>query len=299
MTPMTRFLQLMVSGFSMGMVYALIAIGFVIILKCSQAFNIAQGHFVMIGGYIGFALLVTFGLPLWAALPAAIAMASIMGLLIERLTLRPLVGQPVLAVIMMTIALGFCVLEGLVDLLWGGAYVSYSGRLPTIALWIGAVYVPPSTIISVILAIIMVVALMLFFRYSKIGLIIRATAEEEQVAQCAGIRVTTVYAISWIIACVTGVVAGILLGGTTGVAPSLANMGLTAFAVVLLGGADSLGGAILAGIIVGVAENVAAGYLDTLLHTSGLAGIFPFILMIIVLTIRPSGLFGTRRIERI
>jgi len=283
----------------MGMVYALIAIGFVTILKCSKAFNIAQGHFVMIGGYIGFALLVTFGLPLWAALLAAIAMAVIMGLLIERLTLRPLVGQPVLAVIMMTIALGFCVLEGLAILLWGGAYLSYQGRLPTIALWIRGVYVPPSTIISIILAIVMVAILMLFFRYSKTGLTMRATAEDEQVAQCAGIRVTTVYALSWIIASVTAVVAGLLLGGTYGVAPSLADIGLKALAVVLLGGADSLGGAILAGIIVGITENIAAGYLDPLLGTSGLASIFPFILMIIVLIIRPSGLFGTRRIERI
>jgi branched-chain amino acid transport system permease protein len=300
MTPMTHFLQLVVSGFSIGMVYALIAIGFVIILKCSQVFNIAQGHFVMIGGYIGFALLVTFGLPLWAALPAAIAMAIIMGLLIERLTLRPLVGQPVLAVIMMTIALGFCVLDGVVVLLWGGEYKSYSGRLPTIALHIGAVYVPPSTVISVILAIVVVTILMLFFRYSKIGLTMRATAEDEQVAQCAGIRVTTVYALSWMIAAVTGVVAGILLGGTSGAAPSLADMGLKAFAVVLLGGADSLGGAIIAGIIVGVAENIAGAYLDPLLTTrGGLASVFPFILMIIVLIIRPSGLFGTRRIERI
>lgn len=299
MTPMTHFLQLAVSGFSMGMVYALIAIGFVIILKCSQAFNIAQGHFVMVGGYIGFALLVTYGLPLWAALPAAIAMAIIMGLLIERLTLRPLVGQPVLAVIMMTIALGFCVLEGLVILLWGGAYKVYSGRLPAVALWLGGIYVPPSTVISVILAITIVAILMLFFRYSKTGLTMRATAENEQVAQCAGIRVTTVYALSWIIASVTGVVAGILLGGTSGVAPSLADIGLKAFAVVLLGGANSLGGAIIAGIIVGVAENLAGGYLDPLLGTSGLAGIFPFIIMIIVLIIRPYGLFGTKRVERI
>ena len=128
MTPMTFFLQLAVSGFSTGIVYAMIAIGFVIILKCSQAFNIAQGHFVMIGGYLGFTFMAMFGLPIWATLLAAIATAIIMGLLIERLTLRPLVGQPVLAVIMMTIALGFCILEGLAILIWGGDYKVYSGR---------------------------------------------------------------------------------------------------------------------------------------------------------------------------
>jgi branched-chain amino acid transport system permease protein len=143
---MTLFLQLAVTGFSVGIVYALIAIGFVIILKCSQAFNIAQGHIVMIGGYIGFTFLVMVGLPLWAALLAAIATAVIMGLLIERLTLRPLVGQPVLAVVMMTIALGFCILEGLAILIWGGEFKVYSGALPAISLRLGAVYVPSATL---------------------------------------------------------------------------------------------------------------------------------------------------------
>ena len=296
---MTLFLQLAITGFSVGIIYALIAIGFVIILKCSQAFNIAQGHIVMIGGYLGFTFLVMVGLPLWAALLAAIATAVIMGLLIERLTLRPLVGQPVLAVVMMTIALGFCILEGLVILIWGGEYKVYSGALPAVSLRLGAVYVPAAMVFAVILAIIVVTALMLFFRYAKIGLAMRATAEDEQVAQCAGIRVTTVYAISWIIACVTGVVAGVLLGGESGVSPYLATMGLKAFAVVLLGGVNSIGGAIVAGLIVGLAESFAAGYLDPLTTRGGLATIFPFIIIIIVLVIRPYGLFGIKRIERI
>jgi len=296
---MTLFLQLAITGFSVGIVYALIAIGFVIILKCSQAFNIAQGHIVMIGGYLGFTFLVMVGLPLWAGLLAAIATAVIMGLLIERLTLRPLVGQPVLAVVMMTIALGFCILEGLAILIWGGEFKVYSGALPAISLRLGAVYVPAATVFAVILAIIVVTALMLFFRYAKIGLAMRATAEDEQVVQCAGIRVTTVYAISWIIACVTGVVAGVILGGESGVSPYLANMGLKAFAVVLLGGLNSIVGAIVAGLIVGLAESFAAGYLDPLTTRGGLATIFPFIIIIIVLVIRPYGLFGMKRIERI
>lgn len=296
---MNLFLQFTITGFSVGVIYAVIAMGFVIILKCSQAFNIAQGHIVMIGGYLGFTFLVMYGLPLWAGLLAAIAAAVIMGLLIERFTLRPLVGQPVLAVIMMTIALGFCVLEGLANLIWGGQFKVYSGKIPAIPLRLGGVYISPAMVITVILAIIVVAALMLFFRYAKIGLAMRATAEDEQVAQCAGIRVTTVYAISWIIACVTGVVAGILLGGQSGVSPYLANMGLKAFAVVLLGGIDSIGGAIVAGIIVGVAETVAAGYLDPLTTNGGVATIFPFVIILIVLSIRPYGLFGTKKIERI
>jgi branched-chain amino acid transport system permease protein len=128
----------------------------------------------------------------------------------------------------------------------------------------------------------------------------RATADDEQVVQSCGVRVTTVYAFSWVIACVVGVISGILLGGVSGVMVSMSEVGLKAFAVVLLGGVDSIGGAIIAGIILGVLENVAAGYLDPLLPSGGgLANVFPFIVMIVVLTLKPHGLFGTARIERI
>jgi branched-chain amino acid transport system permease protein len=296
---MTFFLQLVISGFALGMVYALIAIGFVIILKCSKAFNIAQGHFVMIGGYLGFTFLVTFHLPVWASLLAAIATAIIMGLLIERLTLRPLVGQPVLAVIMMTIGLS-TVLEGLATLIWGGEYKTYHGVLPTIILKIGELSIPSEMTIGLIVSVVTVVILMLFFRYTRSGLAMRATAEDEQVVQSAGIKVTTVYALSWVIACVVGAISGIILGGVSGVMIPMANVGLKAFAVVLLGGVNSIGGAIFAGIILGVLENVAAGYLDPLLPAGGgLANVFPFIVIIIVLIFRPHGLFGLAEIERI
>jgi branched-chain amino acid transport system permease protein len=295
---MTFFLQLVITGFALGMVYALIAIGFVIILKCSEAFNIAQGHFVMIGGYLGYTFLVTFGLPIWASLVAAIVVAIIMGLLIERLALRPLVGQPVLAVVMMTIALS-TVLEGLATLLWGGEYKTYHGVLPTINLHLGQLSIPSETTIAMIVSVISVAGLMLLFRYTKMGLAMRATADDEQVVESVGIRVTSVYALSWGIASVLGVVGGILLGGISGVMIPLSQIGVKAFAVVLLGGVNSVGGAIVAGIILGVLENVAAGYLDPLLPGGGLASVFPFMVMIVVLIFRPYGLFGLERIERI
>jgi branched-chain amino acid transport system permease protein len=295
---MNFFLQLMISGFALGMVYALIAIGFVVILKCSKAFNIAQGHFVMIGGYLGFTFLVTFHLPVWVSLMAAVGVAIILGLVVERLTLRPMVGQPVLAIIMMTIALSV-IFEGLATLIWGGEYKTYHGVLPTITLKVGELSIPPETLIGVIVSIIAVVILMLFFRYTRSGLAMMATAEDEQVVQSAGIKVTTVYALSWVIACVVGVIGGIILGGVSGVMIPLANIGLKAFAVVLLGGVNSIGGAIVAGIILGVLENVAAGYLDPLLPGGGLANVFPFIIMIIVLIFKPYGLFGLVEIERI
>jgi branched-chain amino acid transport system permease protein len=296
---MTFLLQLVITGFALGMIYALIAIGFVVILKCSKAFNIAQGHFVMIGGYLGYTFLVTFGLPIWASLLLAIGTAIVMGLLIERLTLRPLVGQPVLAVIMMTIALA-TIFEGLATLIWGGEYKTYHGVLPTVTLRLGELSIPSETTIGMIVSIVVVAILMLLFHYTKIGLAMRATAEDEQVVQSAGIRVTTVYALSWVIACVVGVIGGILLGGVSGVMVEMASVGLKAFAVVLLGGVNSIGGAIVSGIILGVLENVAAGYLDPLLPAGGgLANVFPFIVIIIVLIFRPYGLFGLAEIERI
>jgi branched-chain amino acid transport system permease protein len=296
---MTFFLQLAVTGFGLGMVYALIAIGFVIILKCSKAFNIAQGQFVMIGGYLGFTFLVTFHFPVWASLLAAVAVAAIMGLLIERLTLRPLVGQSVLSVIMMTIALG-TVLDGLATLIWGGQYKAYHGVLPAINLRVGELSIPPETLLGIIVSVVAVALLMILFRYTKVGLGMRATAEDEKVVQSVGIKVTTIYAISWVIACVVGGISGILLGGVSGVSPAMAEAGMKAFAVVLLGGIDSIGGAIVAGIILGILENIASGYLDPLLPSGGgLANVFPFIVIIIVLIIKPHGLFGLARIERI
>jgi branched-chain amino acid transport system permease protein len=296
---MTFLLQLVITGFALGMVYALIAIGFVIILKCSEAFNIAQGHFVMIGGYLGYTFLVTFNLPIWISLLLIIVTAILIGLLIERLALRPLVGQPVIAIIMMTIALS-TVFEGLATLIWGGEYKTYHGVLPTVTLRLGELSIPSETTIGMIVSIVTVGILMALFRYTKIGLAMRATAEDEQVVQSAGIRVTTVYALSWVIACVVGVIGGILLGGVSGVMIEMASVGLKAFAVVLLGGVNSIGGAIVAGIILGVLENVAAGYLDPLLPAGGgLANVFPFIVIIIVLIFRPYGLFGLAEIERI
>ncbi|HTY81545.1 MAG TPA: branched-chain amino acid ABC transporter permease [Dehalococcoidales bacterium] len=297
---MTFFMQLVVSGIGLGMIYALIALGFVIILKCSKAFNIAQGQFVMLGGYLGYTFILVFHLPAWAALAGAIAIGIVLGLAIERLALRPLVGQSVLSVIMMTIALS-TVLEGVGVMIWGGIYEPYKGGLPTFNIPpVAGVSISPETLDGIILSAIVVIALMAIFRYTKTGLAMRATAEDEKVVQSSGIKVTTVYAVSWIIACVVGVVSGMLLYSISGVQQTMSDVGLKAFGVVLLGGVDSIGGAIIAGLIVGILENVAAGYLDPLLPTGGgLASVFPFIVMIIVLIFKPHGLFGTARIERI
>jgi branched-chain amino acid transport system permease protein len=296
---MTFFFQLVVTGLSLGMMYALIAIGFVIIFKCSQAFNIASGQIVMLGAYLGYTFLIPLALPLWAAIVAAVAVAAAMGLLIERFALRPLLGQPPLAIVMMTIALAG-VMDGIAIMGWGGEYKTYHESLPDLSLQVGSVSIPPSSLLGLIVSVIMVVILMFVFRYTKMGLAMRATAEDEQVTRSLGIRATTVYTIVWVIACVVGVLGGILLGGVSGVSPPLADIGLKALAVVILGGLDSIGGAIVGGVILGVLENLAGGYLDPLLPSGGgLATVFPFIVMIAVLVIKPHGLFGLKRIERV
>ncbi|MGD8724922.1 MAG: branched-chain amino acid ABC transporter permease, partial [Desulfobacterales bacterium] len=176
---------------------------------------------------------------------------------------------------------------------------AYHGLLPTITMKIGEISIPSESLIGLIVSVICVGLLMFLFRYTRIGLAMRATAEDLQVVQSMGIKATTVYSASWIIASVVGVIGGILLGGVSGANMDLALIGLKAFAVVLLGGVNSVGGAIVAGIILGMLENVAAGYLDPLLPGGGLAQVFPFFVMIIVLVFRPHGLFGLAHIERI
>lgn len=296
---MTSFLQLVVNGLSLGMMYALISIGFVIIFKCSKAFNIAQGYFCMLGGYLGYTFFVSAGLPIWAGILSAIAVAAVLGFAIERLALRPLLGQPVLAIIMMTIALAG-VIEGVAIMAWGGEYKTYNGVLPEITLNIGAISISPSSLMGLIVSAIVVGLLMIIFRYTKIGLAMRATAEDEQVTRSLGVRATVVYALAWVISCVTGVVGGILMGGVSGVMTSLSDIGLKALAVVILGGLDSIGGVIAAGLVLGISENLAAGYLDHMMPSGGgLANVFPFLVMIAVLIVKPHGLFGLKRIERV
>jgi branched-chain amino acid transport system permease protein len=295
---MNFFLQLVVTGFSLGMVYALISIGFVIILKCSKAFNIAQGHFVLIGGYLAYTFLVSFHLPIWAALLLAMIVASMMGMVIERVALRPLMGQSDLTIIMVTIGLS-TILEGLVTIIWGGEYKTYHKLLPTVTMKLGQISIPSESLVGLMVSVLAVVALMYLFHHTKIGLAMRATAEDLRVVQSLGIRATTIYSLSWVIASVVGVVGGILLGSISGVSIALSEVGSKAFAVVLLGGADSIGGAVVAGIILGVLENISAGYLDPLLPGGGFGQIFPYVVMIMVLVFKPHGLFGMQRIDRI
>jgi len=296
---MTFFLGLLVTGLCLGFIYALIALGFVIVFKCSRVFNIAQGAFVLVGAYLGWWLLKEWRFSVWLCFVVAIAIAAIIGFLIERLVVRRLVGQPLLAAIMMTIAL-LGMIEGLVCLTWGGQFGSYDFALPVASISLGRLTIASEPLVALGVSVIVVVILALFFRYSKQGLAMRATAEDEQVAQSNGIRVNTVYTLAWVIASILGVIGGMFLGSMSGASLGLSITGLKALAIALLGGLDSIPGAIVAGIIIGCLENVSAGYLDPLLPSGGgLANVFPFIIMIIMLIFKPYGLFGLIKIERI
>lgn len=296
---MTFFLGLLVTGLCLGFIYALIALGFVIVFKCSRVFNIAQGAFVLVGAYLGWWLLKEWRISVGLCFLIAIAIAAIIGYLIERLVVRRLVGQPLLAAIMMTIAL-LGMIEGLVCLIWGGQFGSYDFALPVASISFGKLTIASEPLIALGVSVTVVIILALFFRYSRQGLAMRATAEDEQAAQSNSVRVNTVYTLAWVIASILGVIGGMFLGSMSGASLGLSITGLKALAIALLGGLDSIPGAIVAGIIIGCLENVSAGYLDPLLPSGGgLASVFPFIIMIIMLIFKPYGLFGLVKIERI
>lgn len=295
---MTLFLQLTVSGLMVGAVYALIALGFVLVFKASGIFNLAQGELVMMGSFFCYFFLVQVGFNVALSLILSLVIAAMLGWMLERLALRPMIGQPLLSMVMMTIALGM-LLRGVVTAAWGQIYGVFPEFIPTDPVALGSVVISQELIWCFIIAMVIVAIFTYYFRYTRSGLGMRAVAEDHQVSQSAGISVRGVFSLVWVISALVSAVGGILLGHIIGVNPTLSVLGLKALPVVLLGGLDSIQGAIIAGLIVGVLENIAAGYLEPVLATGMLKDAFPFFVLIFVLFVRPHGLFGTKRIERI
>ncbi|HDM78729.1 MAG TPA: branched-chain amino acid ABC transporter permease [Deltaproteobacteria bacterium] len=296
---MVSLLQLVCAGLANGVTYAVAALGFVIIYKCSRVFNIAQGHFVMLGGYFAYTFLSLCNLSVWTAIVAATATGLMLGLVIQRIAMRPMIGQPLLAAIMMTIVIGM-VMEGSATLAWGGKYAVYHGTFGGASISLGQLSLPEELVAQLIISLLTVIVFSLFFQHTKIGLAMRATAEDEQVAQSCGIKVNLVYGLAWMIAGATGAIAGLVLGEVCGASPSLSEIGMKAFAVALVGGLESIPGVLVAGLTIGISEIIASTYLDPLLPTGGgLASVFPYLVMMIVLTFKPYGFFGLERIERI
>ncbi|HXO40408.1 MAG TPA: branched-chain amino acid ABC transporter permease [Thermoanaerobaculia bacterium] len=295
---MDFFLQLVINGLVVGSIYALVAMGFVIIYKSTSVLNFAQGEFLLLGAYISLALLTRWHVPFWATVVLTLGFAVVLGLAIERLILRPMIGEPVVSVIMVTLGLS-SILRAVVQGIWGTDTRPYPEIFPSAPVMIGPVPVSRAYAWSLGCVVVLLVAFSLFFKRSRFGIAMRATAFSQQVALSMGISVRHMFALAWAIAAVVSAIGGILLGAVrTGVDQSLALIGLKVLPVVILGGLDSVLGAIVGGLLIGVLENLAGGYLDPLFG-GGVKEVAPFVILVSILMIKPYGLFGKVHIERV
>ena len=291
-------LQLIITGIAVGGVYALMALGFVLIYKASTVVNFGPGELVLFGAYIAWATILNMRFPLYVALPLTLAIAILLGLVIERGVLRPLIGQPIISVIMVTF--GFAsVIRGVLNMAWGSDTRPVPALFSPRPFHLGPVPVSPVHLWSFVTVLVLLAAFSLFFTFSLTGMAMRATADNQQVAQSLGISVKRIFALSWCIAAAVSALSGIILGSVRGgVDFSLADLGLKVFPVVILGGLDSVPGAILGGVLIGVFENLSGGYLDPILG-GGVKEVAPFVALVIILMLRPYGLFGKVDIERV
>jgi len=289
-------LVLLTNGVMIGLMYALIALGFVLIYKATDAINFAQGEFVMFAGFIAAAAALA-GLSFWVSAAIAIAGMVALGFGLERIVLRPLIGRPVIAVVMATIGLA-AVLRGVAVLAFGAGTKAIVMPVGDTPLFVGPVMLPPVQLVGAGVSILFLAGFTWFFLKSRTGVAMRAVADNQQVAMAMGINVRRYFALAWAMAGVVSALGGVVWGAMLGIDNQLALVGLKVFPVVILGGLDSIAGAVVGGLIVGVVENLAAGYLDPYVG-GGTKDFAPYVLMILVLMIRPEGIFGRRRIERV
>lgn len=294
---MEILLQLTMTGLAWGSVYACIALGFVLILKATDVFNFAQPELMMFGAYMSFSLIIYMKLPFIAAFLITLVLMGVVAALLEMLVIRPMVGEPVPAVIMVTLGLAN-VLRGLVGLIWGYEEIQYPTPFPQDPIVIFGAAINQAEIYTIAATAVLLVVFFLFFKYSDSGISMRATAEDTTTAFLMGINVKRVFTASWIIATLVATIAGVFLASFTFLEPIMGYTGLKALPAVILGGLDSVHGAIIGGLIIGVAENLAGFYLEDYLG-SGMNEITAYIIVLIVMMIRPYGLFGTKEIERV
>jgi branched-chain amino acid transport system permease protein len=295
---MNDLLQYSITGLALGVVYSLIALGFVVVWKSSGVANLALGQLVLFSSWFTYGMLEQAGLPVWLGIPLVIVFALVLGWAIERFTLRPLIGQPILSLIAITLGLAYF-FEGLVGIIWPKSLASMPQLFPQEPVHIGSAVIKQEFLWAAVISLVLFGLLSLFFKYHKMGIAMRATADDQKAVQACGIPVTRIFSQSWMFACVLAAVGGILVSsiGNISKAP-LVETGLQAFSVVILGGLDSFLGAIVAGPIIGLAETLGGGYL-TKLTWEGIKDVIPFIIIIIVMFVKPYGLFGEKRIERI
>ncbi len=291
-------LQLLISGIAVGGVYALMALGFVLIYKASSVVNFGPGELVLFGAYVSWATILQMRFPLYVAFPLTVITSIALGLIIERGVLRPLIGEPLISVIMVTF--GFAsVIRGVLNMVWGSDTRPFPALFSPEPFHLGPVPVSPVHLWSFVMVMLLLGGFSLFFKFSLTGTAMRATADNQQVALSLGVSVKRMFALSWCIATVVSTLGGIILGSVRGgVDFSLADLGLKVFPVVILGGLDSVMGAIVGGVLIGVFENLSGGYLDPIFG-GGVKEVAPFAVLVVILMLRPYGLFGKTDIVRV
>lgn len=297
MEGLIRFSELFVTGIMVGSIYALIALGWVIIAKCSGVLNLAMGELTLIGGYTCFFLYMA-GVPFPLAVLGTMIIGVILGFSTERLFLRPMIGEPLLSVIMITVGLAF-LFKGLIALIFGTHTVVFTPALfPIEPLLLGPIRISLVFLYSFVVAILLMLALTYFFQRTRVGLAMQATADDETAALSMGISAKQVYALTWALAFVTAGIAGALLGNINGLNIAVGFMGLLVLPAVVIGGINSIPGAIVGGLIIGVLQNLGDAYISGF-TPGGVKEVFPFFVMLIVLLFLPYGLWGWVRIERV
>jgi len=287
---MTNFLQLAITGLLTGGLYAMVGAAIVLVYKSTHVVSLAHGQFLAF-------VISVLDLPFWAAILLTFLVAAAIGLAAERFSLRPLIGQPLFSAFLMTFAI-FMTMDGIFQLILKGETRTLPHFLSTETLSVGGLNIPTGGILSFGVALAMFSLLGLFFRFTKVGLGMRATAEDHQLAQSTGISVRTIFSIVWIVSALVAAVAGISLARVMDIHYPLPWIGVKGLVVALFGGLDSLPGALLAGLILGMLENLSAGYLDPLVG-GGVGDVAAYVMLLLILLVKPFGLFGLKRIERI
>jgi branched-chain amino acid transport system permease protein len=292
---MEFFLHLLVNGLSLGFLYALSALGFVMIFKASSVLNFAHGELMAIGAFLFLVLTTWAGLPIILAFGLTLVGSFLLGFVIERLFLRPLIGEGLIQVIMLTVGMAV-MFKGIMLFIFGGDIHQYPDFLPkSLTIQLDVVQIPSVYVATFLIGILFLMLFGLFFKYSNQGIYMRSVADNQTAALSLGVHVRRVFALSWAIAALVAAMSGIVLGIINGInVHELSSIGLKVFPVVILGGLDSIGGAILGGVIIGLLETFTGGYLSTSLRE-----IIPYIILVFILMVRPYGLFGLKEIERV
>ncbi len=287
-----QFLQLVISGVAQGCIYGLIALGFVLIYKTTETINFAQGDLMMLGGFLGLSFMVVLGMPFWAAFLATLAVMMLFGMLMERVLLRPLLGQPAFTVVMLTIGIGYLA-RGLVTMIpgWGtdthSLPVPYKDEVLRLGQGKDMLILSMEHLAVIVATAVLIAVLYLFFRYTKLGIAMQATSQNQLGAFYMGIPVRRINMLVWGISASVSACAGLLLAPITFVHVNMGYIGLKAFPAAVIGGFGSIPGALVGGLIVGVVESLAGFYLP-----EGFRDIAAYVVVLAMLAIKPSGLFG-------